>query len=229
MKKLIAVAAFLPLAVTLVWLQFLPDTVPAHYDFSGTVDRWGSKWEKLILPGVVLLFVLAFVLLLRHYERKAAAGDGKENVQAGANAKILAWTTIAFCVFFTVMQVVGLSTAGKSAATQTERMQTPFLKITAVRMSVLFLVLGNLMSKARRNSAMGFRCGWTQYNDNTWRRSNRFAGYAMVLTGIVTAIAVLLAPEPWSMPLLLGLLAVCLIVSLIYARRVYLEEKAKEG
>ena len=229
MKKLIGIAAFLPLAVTLVWLQFLPDTVPAHYNFSGVVDRWGSKWEKLILPGVVLLFVFSFVLLIRYYERKAAAGDGKENVQAGANAKILCWTTISLCVFFTALQVVGLFSAGKSAAAQTERMEAPILKITALCMAVLFLVLGNLMSKAKPNSAMGFRCGWTQYNDNTWRRSNRFAGYAMILDGIVTAIAVAIAPESWAMPLLLGLLTLCLCVCLIYARRVYQEEKAKEA
>ena len=55
MKLLSKISAFLPLAVTLIWLQFLPDRVPLHYDASGNIDRWGSKWENLLLPGVVLL------------------------------------------------------------------------------------------------------------------------------------------------------------------------------
>ncbi|AZV40910.1 hypothetical protein BAOM_0199 [Peribacillus asahii] len=30
----------------------LPEEVLAHYNALGEVDRWGSKWELLILPGV---------------------------------------------------------------------------------------------------------------------------------------------------------------------------------
>ena len=43
-----------PMAMTLIWLQFLPDRVPIRYSFSGAIDAWGSKWTYLILPGVVL-------------------------------------------------------------------------------------------------------------------------------------------------------------------------------
>ena len=38
----------------------LPEEVPAHYNALGEVDRWGSKWELWILPGVgafLLLFM----------------------------------------------------------------------------------------------------------------------------------------------------------------------------
>jgi uncharacterized membrane protein len=35
----------------IVWGR-LPEEVPAHYNAVGEVDRWGSKWELLILPGV---------------------------------------------------------------------------------------------------------------------------------------------------------------------------------
>ncbi len=31
----------------------LPDKVPAHYNFAGEVDRWGSKWELWIFPGLM--------------------------------------------------------------------------------------------------------------------------------------------------------------------------------
>ena len=38
----------------------LPDTVAAHFNSSGTVDRYGSKYEILILPAVVLGLNLLF-------------------------------------------------------------------------------------------------------------------------------------------------------------------------
>ena len=48
-----------------VWNQ-LPDEVPAHYNAVGEVDRWGSKWELLILPGIGA-FILFFMQVLEKY------------------------------------------------------------------------------------------------------------------------------------------------------------------
>ena len=42
----------------IIWGR-LPEEVPAHYNAYGTVDRWGSKWELLLLSGIG-----AFILLL---------------------------------------------------------------------------------------------------------------------------------------------------------------------
>ena len=36
---------FLPLIVVLIALHFLPERIPAHYDFNNQVTRWGSKYE----------------------------------------------------------------------------------------------------------------------------------------------------------------------------------------
>ena len=41
----------------------IPEEVPAHFNSSGTVDRWGSKYELIILPIIGLfLFVLMSLL-----------------------------------------------------------------------------------------------------------------------------------------------------------------------
>lgn len=42
----------------IIWSD-LPKEVPAHYNALGEVDRWGSKWELLILPGVGLFLLLS--------------------------------------------------------------------------------------------------------------------------------------------------------------------------
>ena len=39
------------LLLIFVWNK-LPSEVPAHYNALGEVDRWGSKWELLILPSI---------------------------------------------------------------------------------------------------------------------------------------------------------------------------------
>ncbi|MER2029901.1 MAG: DUF1648 domain-containing protein [Solibacillus sp.] len=45
------VLAFMVIVLFMNWRE-LPNEVPVHFDGSGNVDRWGSKWELLILPGI---------------------------------------------------------------------------------------------------------------------------------------------------------------------------------
>ena len=54
-KKLYYILMFLPLVASLIALQFLPDVIPAHYNIDNVVDRWGSKYEILILPELMRL------------------------------------------------------------------------------------------------------------------------------------------------------------------------------
>lgn len=51
----------------LVWSS-LPSEVPAHYNLLGEVDRWGKKWELLILPFVGGFLLLTMQLLEKHPE-----------------------------------------------------------------------------------------------------------------------------------------------------------------
>ena len=52
------VIGYLALATMLAVLVFswsvLPEQVPAHFGANGEVDRWGSKWELLIIPGIAI-------------------------------------------------------------------------------------------------------------------------------------------------------------------------------
>ncbi len=46
MKKIMWIAAMIPVVVTSVVLQFMPDVIPMHHDLEGNTDRWGSKNGK---------------------------------------------------------------------------------------------------------------------------------------------------------------------------------------
>ncbi len=54
MKRAMWVISFIALAGTAIVLQFMPDQVPMHYDAVGNIDRWGSKYENLIFPVIIL-------------------------------------------------------------------------------------------------------------------------------------------------------------------------------
>lgn len=60
------VIGYLALATMLAVLVFnwsvIPEQVPAHFGANGEVDRWGSKWELFILPGIAI--ALHFFMLV---------------------------------------------------------------------------------------------------------------------------------------------------------------------
>lgn len=45
----------LSLIMTIVSLLCLPDTIPLQYDSSWNIDRYGSKYELLLMPGITVL------------------------------------------------------------------------------------------------------------------------------------------------------------------------------
>ncbi len=48
--------------------NLLPEKVPAHYNALGEVDRYGSKWELLILPCIGIFIMIFLQVLERHPE-----------------------------------------------------------------------------------------------------------------------------------------------------------------
>lgn len=47
MKKIMWIVAMIPVVVTSVVLQFMPDIIPMHHDLEGNTDRWEVKQKAL--------------------------------------------------------------------------------------------------------------------------------------------------------------------------------------
>ena len=62
--KLFYTLMFLPLVISIVALTFLPDLIPAHYNIKNEIDRWGSKYEILIIP-IIIILLGHFLLFIR--------------------------------------------------------------------------------------------------------------------------------------------------------------------
>ena len=88
-KKLFYGLMFLPLAMALVSLPFLPDQIPAHYDGAGLVTRWGSPFEGLILPSFVVLFGFFLRFMARSTEKLAGKPWEKISLLIGCAALLV--------------------------------------------------------------------------------------------------------------------------------------------
>lgn len=215
------IIAILATVGTIVVIQFLPESVPMHYDYQGNVDRMGSRWENLAVIGVVWIFAIVWEITIRV---KMAAlkkcTEDKKCEELKNNIFVFSIIGMVSTLFFTAMAAVyvikPLFDANPSAGTSFD--STKYMNIL---FGIMFVVLGNYLPKTRRNSLVGFRTSWTMYNDVTWAICNRFAGKAFMAGGLALVIISIFVNETVGVFVLLGVLLVIVVVSMIKAYNVY--------
>ena len=70
MKKTLWIISALVAIITAVAIQFMPDKIPAHYNMSGEIDRFGSKYELLIYPVIIFIMNIFWVVIIKNFEKK---------------------------------------------------------------------------------------------------------------------------------------------------------------
>ncbi len=226
MKTLKWILCILTVLSTVLMLFILPDTVPVHFDINGEPDRLGSKYELLLMPVVLIACALTIEPLKNSYCKKAEnTEDEKEKAEHLSNAKVLNITgTITMLLFFAMNFLILYN-----VYCHTNDNVLPEFDIMSgvgVIMGITIALLGNYMPKTRKNSNIGFRLSWTMYNDVTWKKSNRFASYLLIVAGIIMTIFSFV-PD-WGM--IVGMVAffIALTISIVYAYIVYSKEVNKE-
>ena len=107
--------------------------------------------------------------------------------------------------------------------------ETPFdiSKIVMVVFGLLFILMGNIMPKIKRNKTLGFKCKWSLYNDVTWQKTHRFVGYVGVVIGMLSILSGIFFKEKVNFIILMLLVASLMISTLIASYIYYKEEKSK--
>jgi uncharacterized membrane protein len=85
----------------------------------------------------------------------------------------------------------------------------------------LFLtVMGNVLSKVKRNFFIGVRTPWTLASDAVWYATHRLAAKVFVATGVLGLILAFLLPNPTlvAFPVLVGCM-IPVVYSFIYYKR----------
>ena len=57
--------ALVPLVTLAISLSSMPAVVPVHIGFDGKIDRWGSKWELIIVAVIIAVLFISIVTALR--------------------------------------------------------------------------------------------------------------------------------------------------------------------
>ena len=230
MKKLMWIMSMLSFVGTAVVLQFMPSSIPMHYNMEGEVDRWGSKYESLIFPIIILITTLVVHLFIVYYEKKSERTiDEYESAKAEANVKVMKIMGVSMTGIFIALQGFILYGAYKDAVTNATHSNIDVVKISCILCGMLFIVLGNYLPKTRKNQMMGVRTQWSMYNDTTWRKCNKFGAITMVLIGFLVILTTAFAETMMAFVLMMVYLTVDIGLIVVYSYKVYKEEVKKVG
>lgn len=175
-KIIVDILMILPLAATLLALLFLPEQIPAHYDFNNQVTRWGSKYESLIFP--------VFSILLGIFMKGMARLSARQEENGRNNENVILITAMAVLVLYNGMTGYYLYTSFHKV----EDLSAVPVDISQLLFGILgaaMIITGNVMPKLRMNSIIGLRTKWSMKNETTWKKSQRFGGITFILAGII--------------------------------------------
>lgn len=202
---------FLPLAIALIALPYLPDKIPAHYDFDHQVTRWGSKYETFLYPAVTVLMGVFLLAMAKLAARQEENGDNNRNVIITAGILVL--------LMFNVLHDYAVYTAFHKI----ENLSSVPLDINQIVFGiagVLMIVVGNIMPKLRMNSVAGLRTHWSMKNEATWKKCQRFGGISFIVGGMITVgVCIVMQGTPCFLTVL-GIWAVLLMIDVLATRRI---------
>ena len=228
MKKLMWLVVVISVVITAFAVQFMPDMVPMHYNMEGEIDRWGSKYEEFIFPAIIVGMSFFWQVFVGYFEKKAHKTDNdKERAEAESNGKVIKITAVATNIMFTIMQCFFLYGSFVEAESNATHAAMDIGKVSGVLLGLLFIVLGNFMPKARRNSALGVRTTWSMYNDVTWMKGNRLGAVLFVVVGVLDIVTAFLVESNMATVLMLVYLVIMAVGITVYSYKVYKAEISK--
>lgn len=170
---------FMPLTITLICLYYIPDRIPTHYNLANQADRWGSKYELLVFPILVIAFGI-FMRVLAHYHEK--------HEKFGTNNQQICFISGVVCmILFSFLNYYFLYLGGKSIE-DASIFVIDLEQIIFGMLGIVMIIIGNILPKAKMNSFTGVRTRWSMQNEITWKKSQLFGGVSFLITGLIILV-----------------------------------------
>lgn len=206
-KVLYYIVMFLPLLFAMSSLSILPDQIPAHYGVDGQVTRWGSKYETLILPIMIILFGLFMIWMAKIVRKKERFGKNNE--------KSMILNGILFLILFNILNCYILYTAVHKVD-HLSKVSISIEQLGMGSLGIALIIIGNIMPKLKKNSIIGIRTTGSMKNEITWKKSQKFGGIAMMITGAVIVVICCLLKGQLAGIISLVLIVLMLVLDLVY-------------
>lgn len=198
------ILTFLPILLALCVVWFAPETIATRFDLEGNVVATGSRWTILILPILILLFSC----LMKWIDDKELVGSqNKEISRYIFRLTLLLFNAIAYFQFVLIL-------TGVSMGSQMGRLM-------AFLIGLFMIFIGNVSPKIKEtNKHFGFRVPWIMNNDEAFRKTQRFFGFASTISGIIFILISLFTVNQLAMILVTVVLLLTIVITAVYSYKI---------
>jgi uncharacterized membrane protein len=160
------------LAGLLLWNR-LPDQMASHWNVNDQVDGYMSKfWGVFLMPVITLGMFLLFLVIPNIDPLKANIAQFREAFN------LFLTLIVGFMVYvhtLTLLWNLGYTDFGLGRA------MMPAL-------GVLFIFVGYMLRKAKRNFFIGIRTPWTLSSDRVWDETHRIGAMLFTISGVLALL-----------------------------------------
>ncbi len=168
-----AIALAAAFALTAAVYARLPDPMPTHFDIEGRPNGWMPRPLGAWLVPVLTLGVVA----LTRFGARVMPPGWRDRL-AASPVRFLS-----FALAATLLGAHGLVLC--ASLSPAPRLDGAIW----VLLGVLFVAIGLVLPRTRRNPFFGVRTAFALASDENWARTQRFGGYAMTIGGGVALAA----------------------------------------
>jgi len=166
------IITLIPVIVTVLLYNKLPDRFPIHWDIQGKVNNYGDRSSSLLTAAIPFILVLLMQVIpkIDPKKRNYASFEGSYY-----NFQLL------FAVVMGGIHLLALSSA----------LGSEFIRVDSgvkLLIAVMFTVIGNMMPKFKHNYFIGIRTPWTLASEEVWFATHRMGGKLWFYGGLIMII-----------------------------------------
>ena len=159
--------------------QNFPDQVPTHWNYKGEIDSYSGKtFGAFGFPAIIMGVYLMFLVFPYLDPKKERYQEFKKTYHI-FKAVIVGFLGLIY--FYT-----GLAGLGYPVSISV---------VVPITVGLLFIVMGNYMSKIKRNWFIGIRTPWTISNEEVWNKTHRLGGKIFIAIGLLMIVGTYLPNE----------------------------------
>src|SRR6267142_2200456 len=176
----------------------LSPRVATHWSLNGTPDGFSSRMWALAIVPLLLVFMTGMFNVLPKVDPR------RENY-----AKFLSsyWLIANAVIVFLLVAHALIIASGLGYSVKIDRLMP-------LGIGLLFVFLGNYLTRVEPNWFVGIRTPWTLSSDTVWRKTHRSGGWLMVIGGFVVAASAFL-PHGAFLPLFIAAILIMSVIPIV--------------
>jgi len=207
--EIVTIAFIIIMFATAFYVRpLLPDKIPTHWNAAGVADGFSGRNGVFLIPIIFLVTsILLFILPLMEVFRN--------------NMLEIYRYYYAFKVFFGLFFLVLFI----SSLLPNFGYDINVAYVVIWMISFMFIGLGMILPKLKRNFMFGIRTGWTMSSDEVWDKTHKVGGIVFALLGITTILLLFVLKLETLFFAFVALTLLCSTFLILYSYYVYRRTK----